>query len=78
MDVDAEPKQGATAGSSTNGGAAKPYPSSFLDTKSAESEIHHYAQTVRTLYYCGGAYVVSDQDPRWTQNLIYTPIFTHY
>ena len=25
----------------------------------------------------GGAYVVSNQDPPWTQKPIYTPIFTH-
>lgn len=41
--VDAEPKQGAAG--NRNGGAAK---SSYLDTKSSESEIHHYAQAVRT------------------------------
>ena len=28
-------------------------------------------------YYHGGAYDTSNQNPRWTQTPVYTPIFTH-
>ena len=33
---------------------------------------------VRKGYDYGGAYVISNQDPRWTQKTIYTPIFSHH
>ena len=29
-------------------------------------------------HYYGGAYVISNQNPRWTQKPIYTPICTHH
>ena len=32
---------------------------------------------IHPLFY-GGAYVISNQDPRWTRKPIYTPIFTHH
>ena len=57
---------------STHDGPKNPYIPQFLHTILGPD---YY--TVPPRYY-GWTNVISNQDPRWTQKPIYTPIFTHH
>ena len=46
-----------------------------LAISNTTSITHTYTQTDK---FTGGAYVISNQNPRWAQKPIYSPVFTHH
>ena len=47
--------------------------------KCSRCETTSYVTNTTQGFYYGGAYdISSNQDPRWTQKAIYTPVFTHH